>query len=223
MVVLLKKLTLFERINSFLERMNIQEKLTVFLLDNDVHSADQFKEESFLHDLLEKLAPLDPVTDAIRICHWRTSCYEVDVAFRGQAHTRAMVGPNIPLIPEYRHGLDLYPEIRDYLHGEFTIIKTSGAGQEKEIQADSWHDLIRLVREETFKGSHLQRYKGLGEMNPEQLWDTTMNPENRTLLQVKIEDAESADDLFVTLMGDKVEPRREFIQNHALEVSALDV
>ncbi|MCI5222025.1 MAG: DNA topoisomerase (ATP-hydrolyzing) subunit B [Candidatus Electrothrix sp. AR4] len=223
MVNMLKKFTFFERINSFLERMNIQEKLTTFLLENDVHSADQFKEESFLRDLLEQLAPLDPVTGNIRICRWRPSCYEVDVAFRGQAHTRATIGPNIPLIPEYRHALDLYPEIKDHIYGSFTIIKTSGSGQEKEIQADNWHDLIRLVREETFKGSHLQRYKGLGEMNPEQLWDTTMNPDNRTLLQVKIEDAESADDLFVTLMGDKVEPRREFIQNHALEVSELDV
>ncbi len=223
MVDLLRKLTFFERINSFLERMNIQEKLTVFLLENEVHSADQFQDESFLKDLVEKLAPLDPVTGNIRICRWRPSCYEVDVAFRGQAHTRTTVGPNVPLIPEYRHAIDLYKEIKGYLSGSFTIIKTSASGQEKEIQADNWHDVIRMVREETFKGSHLQRYKGLGEMNPEQLWDTTMNPQNRTLLQVKIEDAESADDLFVTLMGDKVEPRREFIQNHALEVSELDV
>jgi DNA gyrase subunit B len=223
MVDLLRKLTFFERINSFLERMNIQEKLTKFLLENEVHSADQFKDEPFLKELVEKLATLDPVTGNIRICRWRPSCYEVDVAFRGQAHMRTTLGPNIPLIPEYRHAIDLYPEIKDYLGGSFTIIKTSTSGQEKEIRAGDWHDVIRMVREETFKGSHLQRYKGLGEMNPEQLWDTTMNPENRTLLQVKIEDAEAADDLFVTLMGDKVEPRREFIQNHALEVSELDV
>ena len=223
LVSLLRRFTFFERINSFLERMNIQEKLLLFLLDNNVHSADQFQDESFLQGLLEKMADLDPVASTPRVCRWRPNCYEADVAFRGQGHTRATVGPNIPLIPEYRHALDLYPQIREHIHGSFKVIKTSTTGQEKEIQAGNWHELIRLVREETFKGSHLQRYKGLGEMNPEQLWETTMNPENRTLLQVKIEDAEAADDLFVTLMGDKVEPRREFIQNHALEVSELDV
>ena len=93
----------------------------------------------------------------------------------------------------------------------------------REINAVSWKDVLKIVRDESFKGSHLQRYKGLGEMNPEQLWDTTMNPENRTLLQVRVEDVEQADDIFTTLMGDKVEPRREFIQNHALEVTDLDI
>jgi DNA gyrase subunit B len=223
MVNLLKKFTFFERINTFLERMNIQEKLTFFLLKNDVHSADQFQDKGFLQELLEKMENLDPITSSPRICRWRPSCYEADVAFRGQGHTRTTVGPNIPLIPEYRHALELYPEIQGHIEGGFTVTKISSSGTEKEFQAENWHELIRLVREETFKGSHLQRYKGLGEMNPEQLWETTMNPENRTLLQVKIEDAEAADDLFVTLMGDKVEPRREFIQNHALEVAELDV
>ena len=83
-------------------------------------------------------------------------------------------------------------------------------------------DLLKAILAEGEKGLSLQRYKGLGEMNPEQLWETTLDPEARTLLQVKVEDLADADDIFTKLMGDVVEPRREFIQQNALSVEHLD-
>jgi DNA gyrase subunit B len=94
---------------------------------------------------------------------------------------------------------------------------------EQKAQLRSLTEVLEYIMEGGKKGQYIQRYKGLGEMNPGQLWETTMNPETRVLLQVRIEDAVEANDIFSTLMGDEVEPRRKFIEEHALTVKNLDV
>ena len=222
-VSLLEKLSVYQKIVSYMNRMNILEDMLLFLLENEIRSADQFTDESFVKRLVEKLSDKNLIIGNIRSCRWRPDCYEVDIAVKGRIQVMMTLGPQIPLIGEYRTALSLFDSIRAYLQSSFTLFMQTGSGQETAQPVANWIDMLQAVRDESFKGSHLQRYKGLGEMNPEQLWDTTMNPENRRLVQVTINDAEQADDMFTTLMGDKVEPRREFIQNHALEVVDLDI
>ena len=94
---------------------------------------------------------------------------------------------------------------------------------ERSLEVGGLSALVQEIFAEGKKGLEIQRYKGLGEMNPEQLWETTMNPETRTLLQVRLEDAVKADEIFTVLMGDQVEPRRDFIQRNALSVTNLDI
>ena len=97
------------------------------------------------------------------------------------------------------------------------------AARDADVRIESLDELVEFFTAAGKKGVAINRYKGLGEMNPETLWDTTMNPETRTLAQVKAEDHMEADLMFTTLMGDQVEPRREFIEKNALAVANLDV
>jgi len=119
---------------------------------------------------------------------------------------------------EYRHIMALAEKIGDLLDDDAVIERG-----EKRQPVRTFAEVADWLMSEARKGQSIQRYKGLGEMNPEQLWDTTVNPETRRLMQVRIEDAVKADEIFTTLMGDHVEPRREFIEKNAVAVSNLDI
>ena len=144
-------------------------------------------------------------------------------AIRLNVRTHGMVEPNI-FTEEFFRSADYAAmmSLRNSLDG---LIEPGAEVQrgEKSQPVSHFGEVVHWLMREAKRGQQVQRYKGLGEMNPEQLWDTTMNPETRRMLQVSIEDAIAADEIFTTLMGELVEPRREFIEENALLVSNLDV
>ncbi len=125
---------------------------------------------------------------------------------------------NLASLAEFQKSVDIYGKLEQELPSPFIIGEN---GKSEEIS--NRDELLERILAEAKKDLTIQRYKGLGEMNPEQLWETTMDPEKRTLLQVRIEDAVETDEVFTVLMGDAVEPRRRFIEQNALDVRNLDV
>ena len=140
---------------------------------------------------------------------------------------RTVIDRDFLTSPEYREIKRLHGELLGAGHSPFILeegeqAKTPADGA-RAGQLGSHKALLDFVMERGKKGQYIQRYKGLGEMNPDQLWETTMDPESRVLLQIRIEDGVEADDIFSTLMGDHVEPRRKFIEDYALTVRNLDI
>jgi DNA gyrase subunit B len=138
--------------------------------------------------------------------------------YRDGSQSPKVVGYQQLSSPEYQRLLSLHRAIAEFDQPPFIVKADSGTTKLKTRQT-----LIDHIMELGKKDLQIQRYKGLGEMNPDQLWETTMDPEKRTLLQVQINDAVITDDIFTILMGDAVEPRRKFIEDNALEVKNLDI
>ena len=131
---------------------------------------------------------------------------------------RVVIDWNFASLVEFQKAVDLYLRLEDKLAPPFVV---GGNGANEEIPTRD--ALLDKVLTAAKKDLAIQRYKGLGEMNPEQLWETTMNPDKRTLLQVRIDDTVETENIFTVLMGDQVEPRRKFIEDNALDVRNLDV
>src|ERR687891_714680 len=173
----------------------------------------------------------DEIGEAIRTAAAAVNGYDVRVT-PGEngdgpdGHTVAIAGtPTLTFStslfksPDYATLLDVWEQVAAAAKGPTTILDE----HDKETPVKGLDGLLATALELSRRGATFQRYKGLGEMNPEQLWETTMNAETRTLLKVTMEDAVGADEMFTVLMGDAVEPRREFIERHALDVANLDV
>jgi DNA gyrase subunit B len=144
------------------------------------------------------------------------SLWEIEVSYPNGV--RLKVDWNLASYVEFQKAVELKRDLDMDFAAPFVI----GNSDKKETLL-SREDLLEKVLAMAKKDLYIQRYKGLGEMNPEQLWETTMDPEKRTMLQVRIEDAIETDGIFTVLMGDQVEPRRKFIEDNALDVKNLDV
>ncbi|NPB09192.1 MAG: DNA topoisomerase (ATP-hydrolyzing) subunit B [Thermodesulfobacteria bacterium] len=215
---ILQDLSEFEAALQDLSRKGVWPEAALVLLTAGVKRADQFTDLQFVENLVSLFKDKGFRVGRIRTSRQRDDAYEFDVTSKEFSYLFFTVGPEIPLYREYRRALKVYERLSDLLGKPIKVISH---GEEKVFE--NLRELLEFVRQEGRKGLHIQRYKGLGEMNPDQLWETTMNPETRRLLRVDISDASAADELFTTLMGEKVEPRRDFIQTHALEYRELDI
>nr|HID58271.1 DNA gyrase subunit B [Desulfobacterales bacterium] len=145
--------------------------------------------------------------------------FELDIAQNGNTLNVSRIGWSLISSPDYQKGLVLWRDISNFDKPPFVVLE-----KEKEIASiEDKGSLLSFLLEDSKKGVVIQRYKGLGEMNPDQLWETTMDPQRRILVKVKVEDIVGADEMFTVLMGDEVDARREFIQNNALGVTILDI
>ncbi len=147
------------------------------------------------------------------------NCYKLACTTRTNGTgTKTIIDRDFLLSPEYRELKRLFSELMELGRPPYQV-----ENGERQSRLRSLKELMQYIVEGGKKGQYIQRYKGLGEMNPGQLWETTMDPEKRVLLQVRVEDAVEADEIFSTLMGDEVEPRRKFIDEYALTVKNLDI
>lgn len=190
------------------------------------HQAHHFQDkeimQTWVSDLQQHLATLDNKTQqfTVELVHLPESQHHIPrITLRqhGTDHCTTL-GVDFLLSKDFKDMLQIYNELHQLIEVGAYIKRG-----EKTQSVTTFEQALLWLMDEAKRGQTIQRYKGLGEMNPEQLWETTMDPNIRRMLQVTIEDAVAADEIFTTLMGDQVEPRREFIETNALEAENIDI
>jgi len=211
----LKRLYRFQRLAEWLERRRKDPELLQFLLSSGINKntlKDRMKFEELLRLIREKEKGIHIGEIQLDEEH---QTYGVEIR---RGNYKLNLDTNFLTSPEFRELENLYTIIRDLGEPPYSIQTKEGP---KELFTSS--ALLETVFVTAKKGLTIQRYKGLGEMNPGQLWETTMDPERRTLLHVNTQDSVKADEIFTILMGDQVDPRREFIITYALEARNIDI
>ncbi len=225
LTALLERLTEFNGYYLKLERRLKERKIVDAMLEalSGRHGVMQ-KEGRKLHDVFASEALLGKIEAAIAEAEFKTELIsdeehglsEIEVKLANGSSV--LVDWELATHVEFQRAAELYKTFTQLSQPPF-VIKDGATETEVESRDDMLHHILAAAK----KDLHIQRYKGLGEMNPEQLWETTMDPEKRTLLQVKIDDVVETDQIFTVLMGDQVEPRRKFIEDNALDVKNLDI
>ena len=226
LLLLAKKAILFEKTLGKMEKKGLDKNILSALAIEGSYSRDTLKKKEAITELLSSLKKhasffYDYVTPAKYelIDDDEHNCYTLRCTTKTNGKAKTMdVDFELLISPDMTELKKIASSLKNIGEPPFIIEEN-----EKTTEVQTLSDILSYVIERGKKSLDIQRYKGLGEMNPDQLWETTMDPEHRKMLQVKIEDAIEADEIFTILMGDQVEPRRDFIYTNALHVKNLDI
>jgi DNA gyrase subunit B len=218
LVAVLEKMEEYRGHVSKLGLRGVPEGLIRALLDRGMLSRGDFSDKKKVEDLAKATRAFD-VDKAEVVADEEHSAWALELVRRINGVTREVrIDADFVGSYEFRRIRETAKVIGAFLDGPYVL--TRNGDKESQVTLGA---VVDAIYDSAKKGLTVNRYKGLGEMNPEQLWQTTMNPETRRLLQVKVEDAVEADEIFSILMGDAVEPRRDFIDKNALNVRNLDI
>lgn len=216
--VFLGNLVDYEKVVKPLERRGYSASLIEFLNEQDVKDKAFLQDEERMRGLEKRLVSSGYKVDRL-VKDEEHNVFELVLEAEENGSREVRIGWDLVSSPLFQKAIVLWKEILSPNKPPFTVYENG----KETVSVESKEDLLTLLLQEGRKGLFIQRYKGLGEMNPDQLWETTMDSEKRTLLKIKVEDMFEAHEIFTLLMGGEVEQRRHFIEKNALDVRRLDI
>jgi DNA gyrase subunit B len=216
--IFLGNLVDYEKVVKRLERRGYSASLIEFLNEKDVKDKAFLQDEERMRALEKSLVSSGYKADRL-VKDEEHNVFELVLEAGDNGSREVRIGWDLVSSPVFQKAIVLWKEILSPNKPPFTVYENG----KESVSVESKEDLLTLLLQEGKKGLSIQRYKGLGEMNPDQLWETTMDSEKRTLLKIKVEDMFEAHEIFTLLMGGEVEQRRHFIEKNALDVRRLDI